>query len=157
MNNFVLGSKIKGSEFVRDKTPTKHRDIFRYKKCNASARVPTHDHMIFLPHLCKKIKIFLLLNCRSERRVSASSAASRMLFAVSSVFLLSTGFSTAFSALLANLNENSNTAARQILREILTVTYPLPLLLISCGNFPVLLLTMEVFRTNLKKILGLEN
>ena len=25
------------------KTPAKHRDIFRYKNCNASARVRTHD------------------------------------------------------------------------------------------------------------------
>ena len=29
--------------FNNNKTPAMHRDIFRYKKCNAPARIRTHD------------------------------------------------------------------------------------------------------------------
>ena len=84
-----------------------------------------------------------------------------MLFVVSGVFLVSTLLQLLFSlnwtdndGTQQELHDGGQFEPKKLAQEIIEFLYPLPFLLNNCGNFPVLFITMEVFRTNVLKMLG---
>ena len=118
----------------------------------------------FMPHAtrsCSMQKVCVLstivtvrLSFRSEQQQS-TAAATKMLFAVSSVFLISTITLSAMSfasSFLDSYQEEWNDTDI-FLRRLLALLFPIPILANSSANFLVLLVTMETFRTTLKKVL----
>ena len=69
--------------------------------------------------------------CFSNDQAASNSSASRMLFAVSAVFLFSSVILIIFSALLSYLNDNVQTLGPEGIeaRQILTLLFPWPMIL----------------------------
>ena len=90
-------------------------------------------------------------------RSTGNQAATKMLFAVTGVFLVSNLSTVLLSAVLGYFDSlpGELTGTQFLVGKILSILYPVPVLFNSSANFFVLFLTMKKFKETLRKVLGI--
>ena len=97
-------------------------------------------------------------DCFRSEQQQANAAACRMLFVLSSVFLVCNLASSTVAYVMWRLSqmEPDSGDSRWIILQILKLVYPLTVFANSTANFPCLILTMAKFRKTLWVVLKIQ-